>query len=81
MKDNLESAAKKYADSFNITDFYMEGDITEALTEAFEAGAEWQKNAEARPSEVMGAVDTAGWLAYFRRGASSLPSRLPGTNR
>lgn len=43
MKDNLESAAKKYADSFNITAFYTESEIKTALTEAFEAGAQWQK--------------------------------------
>lgn len=43
MKDNLESAAKKCADSFLFTAFYTESEIKTALIEAFEAGAKWQK--------------------------------------
>lgn len=43
MNENLDSAAKEYADSFNITDFYMGCDIKEAVTQAFEAGVQWQK--------------------------------------
>lgn len=42
-KDKLEQAAKECADSFVLTDFYMGSDIKEAIIEAFEVGANWQK--------------------------------------
>lgn len=42
-KDKLEQAAKECANSFVLTDFYMGSDIKEAIIEAFEAGANWQK--------------------------------------
>lgn len=43
MDEKLEQAAKECADSFILTDFYMGSDIKEAIREAFEAGANWQK--------------------------------------
>lgn len=43
MDENLESAAKEYADSFHFVAFYTESEMRAALREAFEDGAQWQK--------------------------------------
>ena len=55
MNENLKNAAKEYADSFDITNFPMGSDIKEALTEAFKAGAQWQKqqNTEALDKWIL----------------------------
>ena len=79
MNENLENAAKEYADSFNITDFHMGSDIKEALTEAFEAGAQWQKTQKSEMQKLWEQSIQLDGLYTFDEAQASCPSgyRMP----